>query len=345
MNITRLALLMSGALAACAAAARAADAPSAPRYAVTRAVALGAPDRWDYVVFDPPSHRVFVAHGDRLTVVDGHDGAILGEVTGMAGGTHGIAISAASGQGYTDDGRTGEAVAFDLKTLAVKARIAVEKGADAVALDPATGHVFIVEGDAKAVTAIDPNTNAVLAKIDGGEGLEYAAADGRGALFVAGEEKRDVVRIDTATNTVTAHWPVPDCESPHGLAVDPEHHRLFVSCVNQRLVVADSDSGAEIAGVAIGAGTDAAAFDAARGLIFSSNGRDGTISVIAQSDPGTYAPVATVATAVSGRTMSLDPGTGRLYVAAADVDPSPTAGGRPRPRPGTLKLLFLDPAP
>jgi DNA-binding beta-propeller fold protein YncE len=339
-----LALLISGALAAGAVTALAADPPSAPRYTLTRAVPLGAPDRWDYVVFDPPSHRVYVAHGDQVTVVDGHDGAIVGAITGMAGGTHGIAISTATGQGYTDDGRAGEAVAFDLKTLAVKARIAVETDADAVALDPASGHVFIVEGDAKAVTAIDPRTNAVVAKIDGGEGLEYAAADGRGALFVAGAEKRDVVRIDTATNTVTARWPIADCASPHGLAMDSDHHRVFVSCVNERLVVVDSDSGEEVAGVAIGAGTDAAAFDAARGLIFSSNGRDGTVSVIAQTDPRTYVPVATVPTAVSGRTMSLDPATGRLYIAAADVDPSPTPGGRPRPRPGTLKLLFLDPA-
>ncbi len=345
MRRSNLVIPLSGAIATCAALAHAAESPSPPRYTLTRSVVLGAPDRWDYVVFDAPSHRVYVAHGDRLTVVDGRDGAILGEVTGMAGGTHGIAISTATGQGYTDDGRAGEAVAFDLKSLAVKARIAVEKDADAVALDPATGHVFVIEGDAKAVTAIDPMTNTVIARIDGGEGLEYAAADCRGALFVAGEEKRDVVRIDTATNTVTAHWPIADCDSPHGLAVDPEHHRVFVSCVNQRLVVVDSVSGEEIAGAAIGKGADAAVFDAARGLVFSSNGRDGTISVIAQTEGHTYTLLATVATAVSGRTMSLDPATGRLYVAAADVDPSPTTGGRPVPRPGTLKLLFLDPAP
>jgi DNA-binding beta-propeller fold protein YncE len=337
--------MLSAAFATGAATVLAADAPAAPPYAVTRAVALGAPDRWDYVVYDPPSRRVYVAHGDRVTVVDGRDGAILGQVTGVAGGTHGIGISTATGQGYTDDGGAGEAVVFDLKTLAVKARVAVDKDADAIAFDPATGHVFIVEGDAKAVTAIDPKTNAVVARIDGGEGLEYAAADGRGALFVAGVEKRDVVRIDTRANTVTAHWPIADCASPHGLAVDPRARRVFVSCVNQRLVVVDSDTGQEIAGVPIGAGTDAAAFDAARGLIFSSNGRDGTVSVIAQKDAHTYAPVATIATAVSGRTMSLDPETGRLYVAAADTDPSPAPGGRPRARPGTLKLLFLDPVP
>ncbi len=83
-------------------------AASAAQYHLTRSVSLGAPDRWDYVVYDSPSHRVYVAHGDRITVVDGRSGRIIGQVTGMPGGTHGIAISHPAGLGYTDDGRAGE---------------------------------------------------------------------------------------------------------------------------------------------------------------------------------------------------------------------------------------------
>lgn len=81
-------------------------------YRLVRSVSLGAPDRWDYVVFDAPSHRVYVAHGDRLSVIDGRDGKLLGEVTGIPGGTHSTVVAA--GQGFTDDGKAGEVVAFDL---------------------------------------------------------------------------------------------------------------------------------------------------------------------------------------------------------------------------------------
>jgi len=35
------------------------------------------------VVFDAGSHRVYVAHGDRVTVVDGRDGTIVGQVEGF----------------------------------------------------------------------------------------------------------------------------------------------------------------------------------------------------------------------------------------------------------------------
>ena len=110
-------------------------------YHVTKSVKLGAPDRWDYLVYDAPSHRVYVSHGDRITVVDGRSGRIVGQVETIAGGTHGIAISHGAGIGYTDDGRAGEAVAFNLRTLKIVKRLKAQDDADAVTIDPTSGHV------------------------------------------------------------------------------------------------------------------------------------------------------------------------------------------------------------
>ena len=65
------------------ATAQSALASPTPRYQITKSVSLGAPDHWDYVVVDADTHRVYVAHGDRVTVVDGQTGAD-GEI-GVAG--------------------------------------------------------------------------------------------------------------------------------------------------------------------------------------------------------------------------------------------------------------------
>jgi DNA-binding beta-propeller fold protein YncE len=325
----------------CALASRAAE--PAPDYRVTMAVSLGAPDRWDYVVFDPDSHRVYVAHADRVAVVDGHDGKLIGEVQGIPGGTHGFGISTATGQGFTDDGKAGLAVAFDLKTLKIRTTIAAQPDADAIAFDRLTGHVFIIEGDPQKVTVIDPKTDKAVATIDAGGKLEYAVSDDRGHLYVNGAGSRDIVSINTRTNAVDAHWPIPDCASPHGLAIDTASHRLFTSCVNGLLTVVNTDTGAKVASVPIGRGTDAAAFDPKRKLIFSSNGVDGTVSVIAEKDADTFVPVATIKTAMTGRTMSIDPATGRLYIAAGEINPDQTPG-HSRLVAGSLKLLFLDPS-
>ena len=344
---------MSSRLTACLACVIAfapqAFAQSAPLYTVTKTVALGAPDRWDFVVFDPASHKVFVAHGDRVTVVDGRTGAILGNVEGLQGGAHGIAIVPGTGRGYTDDGHAGTAASFDLDKLNLINTIKADADADAIVFDPTSGHVFVVDGDPGKLTVIDPKSDSAVATIDAGGKLETAVAGDNGKLYVNGEEKREIIRVDTATNQVDGHWPIPNCTSPHGLALDPEAHRLFSSCTNNVLVIVDADTGTTIATLPIGARSDAAAFDPKRKLIFSSNG-DGSLSVIAEKDANTFVTVASVATLRSARTMAVDPVSGRLYVVAADTTVNPSADPsdlrhRYVVTPGSAKLLFLDPAP
>ncbi len=322
-----------------------------PAYHIAKTVALGSPDRWDYLVFDGASRRLYVSHGDRVTVLDGREGTILGNIEGMPGGTHGIGIVTSAGKGYTDDGKAGEAVAFDLATLKVQKRIKAQDDADGIAFDKSSGHIFVVDGDSKTLTAIDPKTDTVVATINAGGGLEYAVSGGNGKLYVDGAENKEIVRIDTATNAVDAHWPIPGCTSPHGLAIDAVAHRLFASCVNAVMTVVNAETGAVVATLPIGQGTDGAAFDPKRKLAFSSN-NDGTISVIREVTPQKFESLGSIPTAVTGKNMTIDPATGRLYVAAADIDPkapvpvTPSGRpGRPKPLPGTLKILFLDPAP
>ena len=331
------------ATAAALSSATAAAAADAPRYAVVKTVALGSPDRWDYVTFDPASGRVYVAHGDRVSVVDGRTGARVGEVTGMPGGTHGVALSHATGEGFTDDGEAGVARAFDLKTLRAGRTFKAADDADGMALDPTTGRVFVVDGDPGELTVIDPARHAVVATIEAKAKLESAVADGAGGLFVNGASTGEVLRVDTRSNAVVARFPVPDCEKPHGLAMDRAARRLFVSCVNSRLVVVNADTGAEVAALPIGRGTDAAAYDPVRHRVFSSNGLDGTLTVISQDGADAYHVAATIDTAVTARTMAIDPRSGRLYIAEAQAEPAMAAGARPRPKPGSLKLVFLDP--
>jgi DNA-binding beta-propeller fold protein YncE len=316
---------------------------AAPAYAPAGAVALGAPDRWDYVVFDPGGGRVYVAHGDRVAVVDPRAGAVVGEVTGIAGGTHGTGISAKTGQGFTDDGRNGLVVAFDLKSLQVTKSLPAGEDADAIAMDPVTGHVLVMHGDPRKVTVVDPVTDTIVASIDAGETLEYAAPDGKGFVYISGAEKRDLLKFDTRRNAIVARWPTPDCASPHGMAVDPVGHRAFMGCVNSQLMVVDTRNGTIIAKLPIGRGSDAIAFDPKRKRVFSSNGADGTITVYQQTTPDTYQALEPVVTAVTGRTMSVDPASGRLFVAAVETDPPATPGGARQRRPGTLRLMMFDP--
>jgi DNA-binding beta-propeller fold protein YncE len=324
-----------------------------PRYHLAGTTHLGAPDRWDYLVFDGASQWLYVSHGDRITVVDGRSGKLIGQITGMPGGTHGIAISHAADLGYTDDGRAGQAAAFNLKTLKVVKRLKADDDADAVTIDPTSGHVFVVDGDPGALTVIDPSSDSVVATVHAGSKLEFAVAGDNGKVYVNGVEKRVIYRIDTASNQVDATWPISQCESPHGLAVDTATHRLFSSCENQLMAVVNADTGAVVTTVPIGRGSDAAAFDPAHRLVFSSNGTDGTISVIREVGADTFVSAGTLKTELSARTMSVDPQTGRLYVVGARTTPAAmsafraaiAAGKRPARAPftpGSLELMMFD---
>ena len=295
----------------------AAPAWAAAAYRPAGSVALGAPDRWDYVVADASSGRVYVAHGDRLSVIDGRAGTMVGEVTGMPGGSHGIGIVGALG--VTDDGKAGEAVVFDPRTLAVLRRVPAGPDADGIAVDAASGRALVVSGDPGTVALIDPRHGTRAAVIAAGEALEYAVAGAPGRAYVAGMGKGDLVAIDTRAGRVIAHWAMPDCAKPHGLAFDAAARRLFLGCVNRKMVVADADDGHVVASLAIGRGSDAVAFDPVRRRIFSANGADGTITVYQQETPDRYRLLDTIPTQASGRTMAVDPTSGRLFVAAATM--------------------------
>jgi YVTN family beta-propeller protein len=340
--LTRL-FALAGAVALTAALCASAAAQPTPSYKLARSVLLGAPNRWDYLTFDAPSHRLYVAHGEVVSVLDARDGKIIGRVAGTPGGSHGIVITPDGAKGYTDDGMAGAAVVFDPASLKVMKRIPTAPDADGIAFDHASGHVFVIDGDSAKVSVIDPKTDKVIATIDGGGKLEFAVADDAGHLYVNGQARHEIVAIDTRTNKVEAHWPMSDCVSPHGLAIDRKARRLFSTCANSLLTVVNADTGKVVATTPIGRGSDGAAFDPHRKLVFSPNGVDGTLSVIRQVTADRYVLAATIPTAVSGRTMAIDPATGRLYIAAADAEPSPTPGGRPRPRPDTLRVIFLDP--
>jgi len=334
-------------IALCSMAPAVAADRTAAAYRITKTVALGGGERWDYVVFDPSAKRVYVAHGDHVTVVDEKKGEVIGQVGSFPGGTHGIAVSAETNQGYTDDGKAGTAIAFDLDSLQALKQISAAPGADGIVYEPVTRHVYVINGHSGSLTVIDPETNTAISTINVGAGLEAAIVDDKGALFVNGADNHEIVRIDAKTNKIEGHWAMPDCKRPHGLAIDPETRRLFATCANNVLIVVDADNGANVATVPIGSSSDGAAFDPSRKLIFSSNG-DGTLSVIQEKDAQTFVPADTIKTVPSARTMAIDPRTGRLFLVAADIakiEPPATPDGRPHVTyvPNSLKLLYFDP--
>ena len=255
-----------------------------PTYRVTHTYTLGGDGSWDYVVPDPPNHRLFIARQNRVMVVDEDKGTLLGEVTGIQG-AHGTAIAQATGHGFATQGNDQSVAMFDLKTFKVLGRIPAAEDADAILYDSASNRVFTLNGDAHSSTVIDPRAGTLITNIPLGGKPEYGVSAGDGKVYANLTDTSEVVEIDAKTATVARRWSTAPCKQPVPMAIDTAHHRLFSGCRSGVMAVSDYQAGKVVATLPIGTGVDGAGFDAASGDAFASNA-DGTLTVIHQDSAG-----------------------------------------------------------
>ena len=348
-------LLAFSILFACTSLVFAAD---ATKYHVTAHYAIPGDGGWDYLSLAPDGARLFITRATHVQVVDTASGKLLGGIPDTAG-VHGVAVVHDLGLGVTSNGKANSLTFFDLATLKKTGEVKAGNKPDAIIYDPFSHHVFAFNGNSHDATVVDPakaqapaagsaalpQAPAVIATIPLDGAPEFAATDLRGHIFANLEDKNEMVEIDAQNNTVLAHWPLTGCDGPTGLAIDRIHNRLFSVCSNQIMTVLDTVSGKLVATVPIGKRPDAAAFDAALGLAFSSNG-DGTLTVVRQDSADKYSVTQTVPTAVGARTLALDPKSHKLYLVTAKFGPTPApTAERPRPRPamipGTFEVLVV----
>ncbi len=298
---------------------------------------IGGTGGWDYLTVDPMAHRLYLTHNNRVDVVDTGTGKVVGAITGLKG-THGVALDPDGKIGYISDGGANAVVVFDRNSFATLASIPTGTNPDGIAYEPITKTVWAFNGRGNSVSVIDTQTRAVVATVALPGKPEFPQADGKGTVFVNIEDKNEIVKLDAASHTVTATWPLPGLESPSGLAYDRYHERLFAVCDGSKMAVVDASTGKLLATPEIGERPDAAAYDSRDQLAFSSNG-SGTLSVI---DAGNgYKPVETLQTEQGARTMAYDPLADRVYLATATFGPRPEpTAANPRPRPAVVPDSF-----
>lgn len=314
---------------------------SSPAYHVTHTYTLGGEGSWDYVVPDPPNHRLFIARQSRVMVVDEESGSLLGEVTGIQG-AHGTAIAETTGHGFATSGNDQSVVMFDLKTFKVLGRIPAAEDADAIVYDSASNRVFTLNGDAHSSTVIDPRAGTLITNIPLGGKPEYGASAGDGKVYANLTDTSEVVEIDARTATVSRRWSTAPCKQPVAMAIDTGHHRLFSGCRSGVMAVSDYQAGKVVATVSIGMGVDGSGYDAASANAFASNA-DGTLTVIHQDGPDQYHVAQTLETPQGSRNMGLDPTNHRVFVVSGKFGPVPAGGrGRGPVLPGSFSLMVIE---
>src|SRR5882724_2927442 len=310
-------------------------------YHVVRRYPLGGEGGWDYLLLDPATRRLYVSRGTRVVVIDADSGAVRGEIPNTPG-VHGIALAPDLGRGATSNGRDQSVTIFNLRSLETLGHVRTTGGnPDAIVYEPATHRVFTFNGAGQNATAIDLVAGAVVGTVALGGKPEFAVARGDGRIYVNIENTAELVVLDARHLVVAARWPLTPCEEPTGLALDAAHARLFAGCSNRLMAVIDPGNGRVVATLPIGGGVDGTAFDPGTGLAFSSNG-EGTLTVIREVTPDSFAVVDTVPTQRGARTLALDPRTHALFLPTAEFGPAPApTPEQPRPRPALVPGSFV----
>ena len=282
------------------------DAPTSASPKVHK-ITVGGEGGWDYLTVDSAARRLYVSRGNRVIVLDLDTEAVVGEMADTPG-VHGIAVVPELGKGFTSNGRDSSVTVFDLKTLKPTNKIKASGVPDAILFDPSSKRVITFNHGTNDGTSIDPASEEVAGTIAFGGEPEAAVADGRGHIFVNIRSSSEVVEFDALSLKILNRWPLAPGQRPNGLAIDAKKRRLFSGCNgNSKMVVMDADKGTVIATVDIGRGSDGCGFDPAKGLAYSSNGGDGTVTIIGEPEPGKFKVVATVPTQATARTMTHRP--------------------------------------
>lgn len=317
---------------AVSASAGLAQSPASGPYRILRTAKVGGAGGFDYVYADSTSRRLYIARNNpapRMTIFDLDTLQPAGEFPITGNAAHGAAVDPKSHHGF---GSSKPVVMWDTKTLMPIKTIDVEGNPDGIGFEPMTERVYIFSHVAPFATAINAADGTVAGTIDLGGMPEQAVSDNKGHLYVDIEDKATVAVVDVRTMQVTAHYDLQgNGGTCAGLAFDAKNRILFASCRNpQNMVVLNADDGKIVATLPIGMGTDGAVFNPATMEAFSSQG-DGTLTIVKENSPTSFAVEQTLQTKVSGKTLTLDTKTNHVFVIAADYMPPPATppGGAP----------------
>jgi DNA-binding beta-propeller fold protein YncE len=313
---------------------------ASPAWMIIDRISVKGDQFWDHATLQPEQHRLFVAHHDRLVVIDLLARAEVGSIPGQD--LHKAVIVPDLNRGFVTDGDAGNVIFFDLKTLESKGTIKTDPDADAICYEPVTHRIFTFNGDSHSSTVIDPEHAEVIGRLSLDGSPESAEADGHGVIFVNIGDKNEVQKIDAAESKVVQRWSLAAQTKPITIALDQQDGRIFIGCRNQTLLVLDGTSGKALASLKIGKWVDDTVYDPVRRRIFACCG-DGTLTVIRQDSPDSYKVEEVVPTELGVHTIAFDSATNTIYAPAARLKPIAPQDPHPHPEPipGTFHILVL----
>src|SRR5438477_542061 len=283
--------------------------------------------RFDYLTIDEDDHYLISAHlaADQTYVIDLATNRVVATVTDTPG-AEGVEYVPELKKFYTSNAHDNTIGVVDLKQMKVIKKLKTESKPDGSAYARPFHKLYVSDERGKAEAVVDVTKDEIIKTLhfDSETGMpQYDPVAKK--VYVNLQDQNIFAVIDPATDEVVGRYPVGRCKENHGMTLDPEHHRAFLSCEgNELMTVFDLDKNQPIAFLPMAGGPDVIEFDPGLKRIYVACS-SGAISVFQMDDPNHYRKLEDFRVQKKVHSLAVDSETHRVYAPEQEVDGKPTA--------------------
>ena len=283
--------------------------------------------RFDYLTIDADDHYLISAHlaAGQTYVIDLRTNKVVATITDTPG-AEGVEYVPELKKFYTSNAGDNTIGVVDLKQMKVIKKLKTEAKPDGSTYAAPFHKLYVSDERGKAEAIVDVTKDEIIKTLhfDSETGMPQYDAVAR-KVYVNLQDLNIFAVIDPATDEVVGKYPVGRCKGNHGMALDPERHRAFLSCEgNELMTVFDLDKHAPIAFLEMPGGPDVIKFDSGLGRIYVACS-SGAIAVFHQDDPDHYRKLEDFPVQKKVHSLAVDPKTHRVYTPEQEEDGKPVA--------------------
>jgi DNA-binding beta-propeller fold protein YncE len=283
--------------------------------------------RFDYLTIDPADHYLISTHlaAGQTYVIDLRTKRVVATVADTPG-AEGVEYVSELEKFYTSNAGDNTIGVVDMTRMKVIKKLPTERKPDGSAYAAPFHKLYVSDERGKAEAIVDVTKDQIVKtlRFESETGMPQYDPVSR-KVYVNLQDQNIFAVIDPATDTVVGRYSVGRCQGNHGMTLDPEHHRAFLSCEgNNLMTVFDLDKDEPIAFLPMADGPDVIKFDSGLGRIYVAC-YSGAISVFHQDDPNRYRKLEDFKVRHAVHSLAVDPETHRLYAPEQEVDGKPAA--------------------
>jgi DNA-binding beta-propeller fold protein YncE len=278
--------------------------------------------RFDYLAIDPDDHYLISAHlgADQTYVIDLRTNKVVAIVKDTPGAAD-VEYVPELKKVYTSNAHDNTIRVADLKQMKVITKLKTEAKPDGSAYAAPFHKLYVSDERGKAEAVVDVQKDEIIHTLhfDSEAGMPQYDPVAR-KVYVNLQDQYIFALIDPASDEVIGRCPVGRCKGNHGMALDTEHHRAFLSCEeNELMTVFGLDKHTAIASLPTPAGPDVIKFDSGLGRVYVAC-YSGAIAVFHEDDPDHYRKLEDFLVQHAVHSLAIDPSTHRVYAPEQEED-------------------------